>query len=60
MMQIKAQYLAGLVEYEFGQDPLRAQSHFLRFTEISSLFSKHRLRQEYPEYTEVAASIGEY
>lgn len=57
---MKAEYLAGLCEYDYGQDLSRAHYHFCKFGEISSLFQRLRLRSAFPEFPDIENSIKEY
>lgn len=60
IMKIKVQYLAGMVEFDFGSDMKRAYYHFSEFVEATKHIDKYILKRNMPDLGTLAKSVESY
>ena len=59
-MQIKAEYIAGIIEYDYGPDLKRAEYHFEKFFQHCELFEKRKLKHHIPEVEDMVEHADNY
>lgn len=60
IMAIRVQYLAGMVEYDFGSDMKRSYHHFSEFVETTKHVDKYILKRNMPDVGTLAKSVETY
>lgn len=59
-MRLKAEYIAGVIEFEYGPDMKRAEYHFEEFLGLCKIFKQYALERQVPDINSMKHNADEY